>query len=315
MISTTLSCLLFVVFIAADEQIAFSKPIIETQYDIVRVEEILSNQRSKRSTDGDLPKTMFFHIRSEKTDAKLRLRRAPKIEIPTFVCGNGTIHSVEIEDFKKHGIFLDDDTGRPIMVSNRGRYYDLLGSVKINDTHLNLQPIEGGLHNLTTFEAVSYGADMLVGEGVNLERIKDVAKIMKRKKRRVRNKRQANVYTVEVLVVTDHSVKEKFMERNNNYESMADSELKTYYGFTLLGMAVRYESITRFEPDTVINIEGSGIIISNTEDDSPYNRDNSDKGVVQYFSGLVHFTDWVDANTNNGYLPAHDHAMWFTEYV
>ncbi|XP_050410308.2 uncharacterized protein LOC126824914 isoform X1 [Patella vulgata] len=277
--------------------------------DMVQVEEITTGERSKRSADGELPKTMYFHLKSEKTDAKLRLRRAPNIELEVFVCDHGKITKKNVPNFSKSAIYINEATGTPMMVSEIGGYIELVGNTVVNGNSVNLKGVGKGKHRLTSEDNIHYGDDQVP---LTAELEEKLNRYLKKKKRRNKNrvKRQATINTVEMLVVTDYSVKEKFLARHGNDDTLANSELKIYYALILLSMAARFDTVTAFEPSLVYRLEGAGIVITNNAADAPYNQDNNVDGVVQYIDGLNQFRTW--ANSNRGDLPPFDHAMWFT---
>ncbi|ESO94947.1 hypothetical protein LOTGIDRAFT_175259 [Lottia gigantea] len=282
----------------------------DVHYDTVYISHDGPVSRSKRSTQ--MPHTMFFDIKSHKTDIKLRLKRAPKLDIPTYMLTNGTVERVYIPDYQKHGVYISYDTGKAVMVSEKGGYYDVEGEVVVNNQNLQVTSLGGGRHNLFAVGPISYGKDYRnADKSNNLKPKISVRKAARRlrKGRRNRSKRQVTQYVTELLIITDTSVRNKFIARNGDL-AIADAELKTYYALIILGMTERYQSISLFYPDVSYVVEGSGIVIPATINDVPFYRDNQNNGLVQFDPALDAFTDWV--NLNKDTLPKHDHAMWFT---
>ncbi|ESO93031.1 hypothetical protein LOTGIDRAFT_162054 [Lottia gigantea] len=128
-----------------------------------------------------------------------------------------------------------------------------------------------------------------------------------------RYKRASKSYAVELLAVTDYTIKQRFLSRNGGSEDLANSEIKTYYAFLIMGMSERYATITNYYPDVDFSIKGAGIVISNSADDAEYHQRSNKNGILQYITALSEFTEWVYENSKNGELPTHDHAMWFTD--
>ncbi|ESP03571.1 hypothetical protein LOTGIDRAFT_171367 [Lottia gigantea] len=280
--------------------------------DTVLIEHDGPVSRSKRSIE--MPQTMFLKMKSENTDKKLRLKRAPKVNIPTYSFDNGSVVKVDIPKYEKNAIYIDHDTGRPIMVSEKGGYYDVLGDVIVNNQIAQLKPLGRGRHNLYSSGPRKFGKDMKSSNGgANLipeKPLRKIVRALRRKASRNRNKRQATRYIVEMLFVVDQPILNRFASRNGGDRTLGDAEMIAYYELVLRSMSARYDSISSFYPSVSFALEGSGIIFPATPTSFPFYNNNEANGLVQADEGLDDFTDWV--NDNRRILPGHDHALWFS---
>ncbi|ESO95126.1 hypothetical protein LOTGIDRAFT_160889 [Lottia gigantea] len=138
--------------------------------------------------------------------------------------------------------------------------------------------------------------------------IKEMRDILK--KRPKSKSKDVTVFTVELLMVADVSVKDRFMALYRKKDALG--VLKTYFELIAFSVQDRFDSISELYPDTVVKIELSGIVIMNTTDDAPFCRDNIRKGYLQFDPALDDFAMW-SLETED--LPPHDHAMWITDEI
>ncbi|ESO93030.1 hypothetical protein LOTGIDRAFT_162053 [Lottia gigantea] len=95
----------------------------DLEYDRVDIRLVEPSGRVERSQE--LPYKMTFHLLSEKTNVHVRLKRAPKINIPTYVSSGGKIQQTYIADYQTSGVYVNVQMGNVMMVTDRGGYYDL----------------------------------------------------------------------------------------------------------------------------------------------------------------------------------------------
>lgn len=120
-------------------------------------------------------------------------------------------------------------------------------------------------------------------------------------------------YVVEVLVLIDNSLYQKFYKRHGGDELETMTKLKYYFAHIVNGMDLRYSSINN--TGFTISIRLAGFFIAKNASDLPfvmtYRQGGDRRSKVDGSSTLLGLTNFLKSKKD---LPHHDHAMLFTEY-
>ncbi|XP_056011219.1 A disintegrin and metalloproteinase with thrombospondin motifs adt-2-like isoform X4 [Ostrea edulis] len=120
-------------------------------------------------------------------------------------------------------------------------------------------------------------------------------------------------YVVEVLVLIDNSLYQKFYKRHRGDEQETMTKLKYYFAHIVNGMDLRYSSINN--TGFTISIRLAGFFIAKNTSDLPfvmtYRQGGDRRSKVDGSSTLLGLTNFLKSKKD---LPHHDHAMLFTEY-
>ncbi|KAI8788671.1 mucin-2 [Biomphalaria glabrata] len=133
-----------------------------------------------------------------------------------------------------------------------------------------------------------------------------------------REKRQANVYVVELLVVIDYGVYEVWLNGVSELDydfrrREALRRIKQFYSFVLNGIDLRYNSVQR-NADFTIDVTWAGIVVFDKPDPEFWKnstfRPHTPRDTVESSAALEAFRNWAASEGLN--LPASDHVMLFT---
>ncbi|XP_062572448.1 A disintegrin and metalloproteinase with thrombospondin motifs adt-2-like isoform X2 [Saccostrea cucullata] len=120
-------------------------------------------------------------------------------------------------------------------------------------------------------------------------------------------------YVVEVLVLIDNSLYQKFYKRHGGDELETMTKLKYYFAHIVNGMDLRYSSINN--TGFTISIRLAGFFIAKNVSDLPfvmtYRQGGDRRSKVDGSSTLLGLTNFLKSKKD---LPHHDHVMLFTEY-
>ncbi|XP_061184234.1 A disintegrin and metalloproteinase with thrombospondin motifs adt-2-like isoform X2 [Saccostrea echinata] len=120
-------------------------------------------------------------------------------------------------------------------------------------------------------------------------------------------------YVVEVLVLIDNSLYQKFYKRHGGDEMETMTKLKYYFAHIVNGMDLRYSSINN--TGFTISIRLAGFFIAKNVSDLPfvmtYRQGGDRRSKVDGSSTLLGLTNFLKSKKD---LPHHDHVMLFTEY-
>ncbi|KAK3585431.1 hypothetical protein CHS0354_020148 [Potamilus streckersoni] len=129
----------------------------------------------------------------------------------------------------------------------------------------------------------------------------------------------ANSYYIDVLLVVEYSVYERWYadakgQTANEKAAKAKKEIRRYYAHVINGVDLRYQNIGF--ADFEIRIKISGFVIMETPSMYPWTQTRREIGREGRYQmnadqALKDFRNWIN---NTRYLPKHDHAVLFTGY-
>jgi hypothetical protein len=123
---------------------------------------------------------------------------------------------------------------------------------------------------------------------------------------------------VDLLIVVDHSIYRKALQRFGNNVAAAIDDIKNYY--SMLTTLVDYRYLQLSDSSLSIRVRQSGIYIAQERTDSPWaelnvrQHNDGSEMVLDPNIGLQKFQEWLRDNSGSDWLPKFDHAMAFTGY-
>ncbi|PVD33634.1 hypothetical protein C0Q70_04892 [Pomacea canaliculata] len=158
------------------------------------------------------------------------------------------------------------------------------------------------------FTPNSLPGPVLGGSPQWLEQEVDTERVLRRKRDSTKTE-----YYLDIIVALDYSFYKYWLNRANNVETTAVTNMKEYIAYIFNGINARYKSITTLPFN--INILLRGYVIAKNASDSPWTEEiketSSDRVQVNAITMLSRLQDYVKTKSN---LPSCDHVVGFTDY-
>lgn len=308
---------------------------ILSQFEESDGEEILVNiqasSRSKRSTNGELhPDHFDLRFSTSGLQIHLALHRNDRLttDVPTFALKDGKME-YERPNVSQTAVFYQDTrNGGSFLVNFNGDKTEMMyGVFQSNGSEFILQS------NETTEDASQRNGFRKFAvnraRSININNDEDVksyswkgqiGKEMTRVKKinTGRQKRASGTYSVELLIVIDYAVYQRWFIKSSGATTTQKAEnamasIRQFYAFVINGMDAMYKNIQT--SSFTINILFAGIVIAQTPSEATWTENIRIQSVVpnqiQATTALNNFNAWINTQTN---LPGFDHAMLFTGY-
>ena len=310
---------------------------ILSQFEESDGEEVLVNiqasSRSKRSTNGELhPDHFDLSFSSSGLQIHLVLHRNDRLttDVPTFTLKDGKME-YERPNVSQTAVFYQDTiNGGSFLVNFNGdKTETMYGVFQSNGGEFILQsnetkedaPQRNGFRKFAINKART----------ININNDEDVksyswkgqkGKEMIRAKRidTGRQKRASGSYSVELLIVVDYAVYQRWFVKSSGATSTqkagnAVASIRQFYAFVINGMDAMYKNIQM--SSFTINILFAGIVIAKTPSEATWTESIRNQSVVPNEipadTALTNFRSWITRNTQTNF-PGFDHAMLFTGY-
>ncbi|KAL8562029.1 hypothetical protein ACOMHN_031800 [Nucella lapillus] len=131
---------------------------------------------------------------------------------------------------------------------------------------------------------------------------------------RSREPRQSSVmtHTVELTIVADYKIFERFLRYAKGDRERALSEMKLYYIFLTNLMDIRYAGVTTLDPSLNIRVALVSLVVSDVRQEAVWTeRNRLGEDSVNAERALYTFRDWLRGNRH---IPRADHWMLLSGY-
>ncbi|VDI20531.1 a disintegrin and metalloproteinase with thrombospondin motifs 16 [Mytilus galloprovincialis] len=282
-------------------------------------------EQTQNSNEETFPREISFDIRQSDVIETLDLKRNPNIDINVPMCSLETGNVIcELGTSKDVAFYQSkDQTGAFSLKISKDNHTELDGYLVTNNTAYVLEP-SGKLAN--TFKNNShYLRKRSAGITSNRHRsffTQYLGHNMVHLSRRQVDPRDnyitdsdfdmPSTFTVEVLILIDHSLYKKFYKKHGNDDDTM-TKLRYYFTHVVNGIDLRFSSINN--TDFHIKVKLAGFFVAKDPTDMPfvltYSQGQDKRSKVDGSTTLLGLTNFLKKSTN---LPKHDHAMFFTEH-